>query len=69
MDNNENILLAHGFYTYEMTLLNLEEILRDNGKTLGVVSYTLQIWILVQDIVIYVQEKLERILVQEVNLK
>lgn len=33
------------------------------------VSNCLQIWVLVQDIVVDVQEKLERILVQEMYLK
>lgn len=52
-----------------MHLLNLEEILCDDGKTLRMVCDALQIGILVQDIVIDIQEKLERILVQKVDLK
>lgn len=46
-----------------MPPLYLEEILCDDRKTLGMVCYPLQIWVFVQDIVIDIQEKLERILV------
>lgn len=52
-----------------MVFPNLEEILCDDGKTLGMVCYPLQIRVLVQDIVIDIQEKLEGVLVQEVYLK
>lgn len=52
-----------------MLLLYLEEILCDDGKTLGMVCNPLQIRVLVQDSVIDIQEKLERILVQEVYLE
>lgn len=52
-----------------MPLLYLEEILCDKGKTLGMVCNSLQIRVLVQDVVIDIQEKLKGILVQEVYLE
>lgn len=48
---------------------NLKEILCDDRETLSMVCNSLQIWVLIQDIVINVQEKLERVLVQEMYLK
>lgn len=50
-------------------ILNLEEILCDNREAMSMVCDSLQIWVLIQDIVVDVQEKLERVLVQEVYLK
>lgn len=49
--------------------LNLKEILCDDWETLSILCNSLQIWVLIQDIVIDVQEKLERVLVQEMYLK
>lgn len=49
--------------------LNLKEILCDDWETLSMVCNSLQIWVLIQDVVIDVQEKLERVLVQEMYLK
>ena len=43
--------------------LYLEEILGDDGQALGVVGDALQVGVLVQDIVVDVQEELQRVLV------
>lgn len=49
--------------------LYLEEILGDDGQALGVVGDALQVGVLVQDVVVDVQEELQRVLVQEVDLE
>lgn len=47
----------------------LEEVLGDDAEALRVVGHALQVGVLVQDVVIDVQEELQRVLVQEVYLK
>lgn len=48
---------------------HLEEVLRYAGEALRVVRDALQVGVLVQDVVVDVQEELERVLVQEVYLR
>lgn len=49
--------------------LYLEEILCYDGEALRVVSDALEVWVLIQHVVINVQEKLEGVLVEEVDLE
>ena len=55
--------------TAKRRALYLEEVLRDDGEALRVVCDALEVRVLVQDVVVNVQEKLEGVLVQEVDLK
>lgn len=48
---------------------NLEEVLGDDSKSLCVISCVLQVGILIQHSVVGVQEKVKRVLVQEVHLE
>lgn len=47
----------------------LEEVLCDHGESLRVVVDALEVGVLIQDSVVGVQEKVKRILVQEVHLQ
>lgn len=49
--------------------LYLEEVLGDDGQALRVVGDALQVGVLVQDVVVDVQEELQRVLVQKVDLQ
>lgn len=47
----------------------LEEIFGDDAQPPGVVGHSLQILVVAQDNIKYLQEEVQRVLVQEVDLK
>lgn len=48
---------------------NLEEIFSDGGQPLRMVTDVLEVGVLIQYCVVSVQEKVERVLIQEVHLE
>lgn len=48
---------------------NLEEVFGDDSESLRMITDALEVGVLIQDSVVCVQEKVKRVLVQEVHLK
>lgn len=52
-----------------MFVSNLEEVLGDDSQSLGMVTDAFEVGVFIQHSVVGVEEKVERVLIQEVHLK